>query len=276
LENLFNSLDIFLPKIFLGSILGVILSCLGVILVLRNMAFFCITLSQIATTSYAFILFFGIHGEYSVLLLSLITMTPLLYLSSKSQKTDTLLGVLFVLFGATSQLILSLGGSVKNHLLNAYFGDILTSEIEVFSVSFLLCVFSFLVFIYYYKKILFFSFDEDEYLVRNHTSKIDLIFLIIVIISLSVSVHLLGSFYSSAQILIPGFTGLFLFRSMKSIFIFSIFLSLFSSFLGFFISLLGFEFRGELIYFPTSSLIVCILGGISFFLILIKKLKSMK
>lgn len=252
------------------------MSSLGVILVLRNMAFFCITLSQIATTSYAFILFFGIHGEYSVLLLSLVTMTPLLYLSSKSQKTETLLGVLFVIFGATSQLVLSLGGSVKNHLLNAYFGDILTSEIEVMSLSFLLCIFSFIVFIYFYKKILFFSFDRDEYLVRNNSSKIDILFLIIVIVSLSVSVHLLGSIYSSAQILIPGFTALYLFRSMRGIFLFSIILSLFSSFLGFFISLLGFEYNGEIIYFPTSSLIVVILGLLSFFIILLKKIKIIK
>ncbi len=276
MENLFNSIDLFFPKIILGSILGIILSCLGIILVLRNMGFFCITLSQIATTSYAILLFFGMHGEFSVLILSLITMTPLLYLSSKSQKTDTLLGVLFVLFGAFSQLILSMGGSVKNHLLSAYFGDILTSEIEIFSVSFLLCIFSFLIFIYYYKKILFFSFDPDEYLVRNHTPKIDIIFLIIVIICLSVSVHLLGSFYSTAQILIPGFTGLFLFRSMKNIYIFSIIFSLLASFLGFFISLMGFEYGGEMIYFPTSSLIVTILGMSSFLLILFKKLNLKK
>ncbi len=261
MENLFNSIDLFFPKILLGSILGIILSCIGIILVLRNMGFFCITLSQIATSSYAILLFFGMHGEFSVLLLSLITMTPLLYLSSKSQKTDTLLGVLFVLFGALSQLILSMGGSVKNHLLSAYLGDILTSEIEIFSVSFLLCIF---------------SFDSDEYLVRNHTPKIDIIFLIIVIICLSVSVHLLGSFYSTAQILIPGFTGLFLFRSMKNIYIFSIIFSLLASFLGFFISLVGFEYGGEMIYFPTSSIIVTILGICSFLMILFKKLNLKK
>ncbi len=275
MENLFNSINLFLPKIFLGSILGAILTCLGVILVLRNMAFFCITLSQIATTSYAILLFFGLHGEFSVLFLSLCTMTPLLYISSKSHKTDTLLGVLFVLFGAFSQLILSMGGSVKNHLLSAYFGDILISEIEIFSFSFLICILSFLVYILNFKKILFYSFDQDEYIARGHSPKIDLVFLILVIICLSVSVHLLGSFYSTAMILIPGFTGLFLFRSLKGIFIFSVTLSLCSSFLGFFLSLIGFKYQMETIYFPTSSLIVSILGIFSFGIILFKKLRSM-
>ena len=272
MESVIQSIELFYPKILIGSILGSVLSCLGIILVLRNMSFFCITISQIATSIYAVTLFFGISGEYSVLLITLCMALPIFYWSAESNKMDTILGILFVSFSGFSQMLLAMGGNVKNHIVSAYLGDILLSDLNLTSPFLYLILFAFFGFILIYKKLLFLSFDRDEYLVRGSSRTIELIFLFILVLTLSISVNLLGSIYSSAQLLIPGFTAVLLFRSMGMVFFFSIFLSLFSGILGFMVSLIGFQKQNDIIYFPTSSTIVCFLALTSFVILIFRKL----
>ncbi|MCB1141827.1 MAG: metal ABC transporter permease [Leptospiraceae bacterium] len=267
MQNLITSIDLFLPQILLGSLLGLVLTSLGVIMVLRNMSFFGITLSQVASTSLAFTLFLGIENEFAIIALSSAIIIPIGYLSGFKDKTDILLGIIFVSFGALSQLLVTLGGNVQNHLLQSYFGDILTSQVSFHSYSVYLVIFSFLMYIILYKKILFYSFDQSEYITRKNMKYIDLFFLLIITISLSVSVRLLGSFYSAAQLLIPAFTCITVFRSMRMVFIFAGLLSLLSTILGFLISLVGTNYRGEEIYFPTSSTIVVLLSLLSAFVL---------
>lgn len=272
MENLITSIDLFLPQILLGSIMGIILSALGVIMVLRNLSFFGITLSQVATTSLAFTLFLGLENELFILLLSSFILIPIGYISGFKEKADIFLGILFVGFGALSQILVTFGGNVQNHLLQAYFGDILTSQVSLNSFSFYLALLSFFIFIILYKKILFYSFDPGEYVTRKEMRYIDLYFLAIITICLSVSVRLLGSFYSVAQLLIPAFTCISIFRSMKLVFLFSGILSVLATIGGFIFSLYGIQKGNELIYLPTSSTIVLVLILISLILFLLNKI----
>lgn len=272
MNDLFSNLSLFFPQILLGSLLGVFLSTLGIILVLRKMAFFGITLSQVSTFSFALTLFFGLKGEILPLLFSVFILVPIFYFTrSTKSKSDTILAILFVSFGSLSQILLSFGGNVQNHILAAYFGDILTSEIKLQSFMVLVLIINIIVFIFLYHKIIFFSFDQDEYIVRKYPRYIEVFFLGIVTSVLSISVNLLGSFYSGAQLIIPGFAALYLFRSLRWAIFFAAFLSSFSTFIGFFVSFQGIQWQGEYIYFPTSSSIVVCLAILSLFLISVKK-----
>ena len=273
MNSVVSNLQLFYPQLILGILLGAFLSVLGIILVLRRMAFLGVTLSQVATFAFAFSLFFGFKGEVLPIFISVFILTFIfLFVKTWKSKFDTILGVLFVSFGSASQILLSFGGNVQNHILAAYFGDILTSEVKFQSFMFPLLLITLFLFILYFRKIIFYSFDSDEYKVQKLNSYIDLIFFFIVNFVLSVSVNLLGSFYSASQLLIPAFVGLYLFKDLKNCIIFVGFFSTFMTLVGFVVSLIEISYRTEIIYLPTSSSIVVLSFLMGITLIGLKKL----
>lgn len=272
MESIINSISLFLPQILIGSIIGIFLSALGIILILRNLTFMGITISQIATLGFALTLFFGAKNELLSHLFSVIFFIPFfVFTRTAKNKGDTILGILFVSFGALSQILISFGGNVQNHLLAAYFGDILTSEVKFGSYSLPLLIICFLIFLIYYKRILFLSFDRDEFFVRGFGKFPEFIFFIIITLVVSIAVNLLGSFYSAALLIIPAFTALYLFRSMFACFLFAGLLSVFATFGGFILSLVEIQYKNEIIYLPTSSTIVCLLTLSSLVLVVIRR-----
>lgn len=273
MNEFLNTISFFYPQILLGSVLGALIASFGIIIVLRRMAFFGVTLSQVVTSSVAVSLFFGIQGELFVILLSCLFLIPLLVLyQSENTGGDTILGILFVSFTAISQLLLSLGGNVKNNLMSAYFGDILTSQVKLNFTSITILLLAILVFILIYPRILFLSFDENEFRVRKFSPKAtELAFYILMTVTISVCVNLLGSFYSIAHLLIPVYIAFPFARSMGFLFLFSITFSLIATLIGFSISLIPVQFRGEEIYFPTSSTIVVTMAVLGLIVLLVKK-----
>lgn len=275
MNSIFSNLELFYPQLILGILLGAFLSVLGIILVLRKMAFLSVTLSQVATFAFALSLFLGFKGEVLPILISVLILAPIFFLTQTSKsKSDTILGVLFVSFGSASQILLSFGGNVQNHILAAYFGDILTSEVKLQSFMFPLLLGNFLLFLIFFRKIVFYSFDSEEYKVQKLNPYVDLIFFLIVNFVLSIAVNLLGSFYSASQLLIPAFVSLYLFKDLKRCIIFSGFFSAFVTVFGFIISLVEIPYQKEIIYLPTSSSIVVTSFFIAMSLIILKKLRT--
>lgn len=275
MNEIWNTFQFFLPQVILGTVLGGLISCLGVIIVLRKMAFFGVTLSQVVSSSVAVGLFLGIQGDLFILLLSCLFLIPLIMLYKTNDSSgDTILGIVFVSFTAISQLLLNLGGNVKNHLMAAYFGDILTSQVKLNSTLIFLLSLCIILFILLYKRILFLSFDENEFIVRKLSPRLtEISFYFIMTIAISISVNLLGSFYSIAHLLIPVYTAVFFARSMRFLFIFSIIFSVISTIVGFLISLKQFSYGTEIIYLPTSSTIVVLMSLMGFGVLIYKKLR---
>ncbi|WCL48355.1 metal ABC transporter permease [Leptospira sp. GIMC2001] len=271
--EVFETFSFFFPQLMLGIVLGALLSLFGAFLVLRNMAFFGVALSQVVTSGVAVSLFLGIEGEWFAVFVSLVILAPLISINQRDRKhSDTLLGVLFVFFASFSQFLLSLGGNVKNQIMAAFFGDILTNQVKSSDLHFLLLFISFVLFIIFFRKFLFLSFDRDEFRVRGYSAIFyDLIFHGIAVLLLSISVHLLGSFYATAHLLIPAYTGLVFVRSVKGLLIFGVCISVMSTLLGFSISLIGIDYNNEIVYFPTSSTIVVVLAILGLFLRLLKR-----
>jgi ABC-type Mn2+/Zn2+ transport system permease subunit len=257
-----NSFSFFLPQLILGSIVGILLSMIGSFLVLRNSSFFGLTLAQVVSSGVAISLYLGIEGEWFAIIFSLIVISPMIASNTKSNlHNDTLLGILFVFFASFSQFLLSMGGNVKNQIMTAYFGDILTNQVIATDYHYVFLLVSILIFSFFFKKFLFLSFDREEFKIRqNHLLFYELLFHAIIIIIISVAVHLLGSFYATAHLLVPGFVALKMVRDMRSLLISCALISFISTLIGFTISLIGFEHSGEVIYFPTSSTIVVVLS----------------
>jgi len=224
--------------------------------------------------SVAFSLFMAWENELAPILLSMLLIFPMLLLrKSNMMKEEVILGILFVFFASLSQVLLALGGNVQNHLLASYFGDILTSQVKLNSLSVWLALFSFFVYIALFRRFLFLSFDREEYRIQIGNPVIyDTIFYMILSVAVTVAVNLLGSFYSIAHMLIPVFTLLPFVRSTKILAILCILFSILGTAGGFLLSLTGINYHGEEIYFPTSSLIILFLCLLSFSMFLFRSL----
>ena len=220
-----KTIEFFLPQILLGTVLGGLISILGVVLVLKKKAFFGITVSQVISSSVALGLFFGLSNEILTLGITILILIPLIYFLKLNDSDDTILGIVFVGFTAFTQLLLNMGGNVKNHIMAAYFGDILTSSVK-FKIEIIgILIIAVLIYILIYKKILFLSFDRDEYITRYGSPiRLEILYYLTIITVISITVNLLGSFYSIAHLLIPCFAGLQFARSMKFLLIFSFYL----------------------------------------------------
>ncbi len=270
--NILKNWEIFLPQIFIGSVLGALLSVIGILLVLRNMTFFGVTLSQAVSFSVAFSLFMAWENELSPILISMLLIFPMILLrKSNVIKEEVVLGILFVFFASLSQVLLALGGNVQNHLLASYFGDILTSQVKLNSLSVWLAILSFFVYLALFRRFLFLSFDMEEYRIQvGNPILYEIIFYFILSVAVTVAVNLLGSFYSIAHMLIPVFTILPLVRSTRVLAVLCILFSILGTTGGFLLSLTGVDYHGEEIYFPTSSLIILFMCLLSFSIILIR------
>lgn len=272
--NILKNWDLFLPQMVIGSVIGALLSVIGILLVLRNMTFFGVTLSQAVTFSVAFSLFMAWENELAPIVISMILIFPMLLLrKNNSFKEEVILGILFVFFASLSQVLLSLGGNVQNHLLASYFGDILTSQVKLNSLSVWLALFSFILYIALFRRFLFLSFDREEYRIQiGNPILYDTLFYMILSVAVTVAVNLLGSFYSIAHMLIPVFTLLPFVKSTRSLAILCILFSILGTAGGFLLSLTGINYHGEEIYFPTSSLIILFMCVLSFSFILVRSL----
>ncbi|XDD43825.1 metal ABC transporter permease [Leptospira sp. WS60.C2] len=266
MTSLLSSWNLFLPQIVLGSLVGALLAVLGILIVLRGMTFFGVTLSQAVTFSVALSLFMEWPGEIVPILFSCILVFPLLYVRKlPGIKEEVILGILFVFFSAASQFMLALGGNVQNHLMAAFFGDILISQVRADSIGIYVAGFFFFLYLSFFRRFLFISFDRDEYKIQvGNPLPFDLLFYIILAASLTVAVNLLGTFYSIAHLLLPVFALLPIIHSLRILTIVCALFSIVSTCLGFILSLVGLERNGEIIYFPTSSSIILVLCFFAF------------
>ncbi|MDF3819397.1 metal ABC transporter permease [Leptospira sp. 96542] len=276
MTDLLTHWELFLPQILLGSIMGALLSVLGILIVLRKMAFFGVTLSQAVTFSVALSLFLNWDVEVFPVLFSCVLVFPLLFFRRfESVSEDVVLGILFVFFASASQFLLSFGGHVQNHLMASFFGDILTSQVRLTSIGVYVAIGFFVTYLSFFRRFLFISFDRDQYKIQvGNPIYFDFLFYIILAASLTVAVNLLGTFYSVAHLLIPVFTLLPIIRSLRLLALVSILFSALATIFGFYLSLFGVEAGGETIYFPTSSSIVLLLCVVSFFVYFVRFLNT--
>ncbi len=256
-----DNIIFYLPQIFIGTIVGILTAIIGIIVILRKTIFMGITLSQSITVAIIISLLLEIHLEGVVHILSIILFLPLyLYLESTKHK-EAILASGFVFYAAAGQILTIVGANVQNHVVTAYFGNILLlSEKEWLHI-----IFPFLIilalFIFFYRWILAVSFDKEYAMVANLPVKlIESIYFIILTAILSTSIYFMGSFYSIAHLIIPGFIGIQIAKNLKFAFLIAILISMSSTIIGFIISLMEINLGNQLYHLPTSSMIIIILS----------------
>src|SRR5690606_6775216 len=114
-----------------------------------------------------------------------------------------------------SQVMIAMGGNVQNHLLAAFFGDVLTTPVEELFHLWPTILFGGIGFAFVYRNLLSISLDRDQAVLAGVPVRIveALFFLLLCVISAQ-AINLMGSFYTLTQMIVPGLFALAVARSV--------------------------------------------------------------
>lgn len=258
-----ESLSFYAPQIITGSIIGVLTAVVGVFVILRRMIFAGIALSQAASAAVVLTLLLEMHSEPAVFALTIAVFLPFYLLQHRSERLpDAVLAGSLVFFSALSQILLALGAGAQNHLITAFFGNILTMPEHEWQHLWFPVLISGTAFAYLYRPLLSVSFDRTYARTSGlNPWAIEVPFFLLLIACLTTAIYLMGSFYSVAHLIIPGLVGLSFARSMRTAFILAVAISLFSTLAGFSLSLVPLNINGQTLNLPTSSTVILVLSA---------------
>lgn len=262
-SEILASLLFYKSQIITGAIIGLLTSLLGVFVILRRMIFSGIALSQAASAAVVMTLLLELHSEPAVFAMTLGLFAPFYILQQRSNRNpDAVLAASLVFFAALGQLLLAFSAGAQNHLITAFFGNILTMPENEWGHLWLPFTLGTAVLIGLYRPLLAVSFDR---VYARHSglrpALVEIPFFLLLTACLTTAIYLMGSFYSIAHLIIPGLIGLAFARSMGVAFLIAAAISLFATFSGFAISLMPFDIAGTTIHLPTSSTIIIVLAA---------------
>jgi len=252
-----------------GIIVAFIAPLIGIFLVLRRYSLIADTLSHISLAGVAMAFLFGWNP--------IITTIGVTTLSSigieKLRNTKHIYGesalALFLSGGlALATVLLSLGKGFNSNLLNYLFGSIVTVTTNDVLTIFILAIVIVVLIILFYKELVYITFDEESAKVSGLPVRfINTLFIMLVALTISLAIPIIGILLITALIVIPVVTALQLRRSFMRTIIYSEIISILSVVSGIFISY----------YFnlSTGGTIVLLMLGIFLIVMLSKKVFKM-
>lgn len=245
-------------QLLLGAALGGLCAALGVFVLLQRMILFGLTLSQAATFAAAVGLMNGWHNEASVIFLNLLLMLPFFLIHRRrppAMDSILLAGLLF--FAAAAQIMLAFGGNVQNHLLSAYFGNILTVESDEWHHLLPWGIGAVLVFFLFFRNFTAVFFDRDQAQLSQYPVRTtEAVFFLLLSPVMGLSINLMGSFYGVAHLILPAIFGVTVMRSVAGAVAAAAAYSIVCTAAGFSISLIPVPVGDTTINLPTSSTII--------------------
>ncbi len=233
--------------LIVGVLIALCSSLLGVTLVLKRFSFIGDGLSHVAFGAMAIAGVLHINNEMIFVLPATILCAILLLRTGKHAKTqgDAAIAMLSVGALAIGYMLLNLfstSSNISGDVCSSLFGStsILTlNTLEVWlSVGLSVAVVA--IFLLFYNKIFAVTFDED--FARASGTQVEaynLLIAIVIAVIIVLAMNLVGSLLISALIIFPAMSAMRVFRSFKSVTLFSAVLSVVCSVLGILISILG-------------------------------------
>lgn len=271
---MFETFAFYWLQILAGAALGAALSVLGVFVVLRRLAVFGITLSQATTTAVSLTLLLNLKGPQSsdasrfvgdglVLLLSAVFMAPFYIAIIRAQSDRGALLVLgMVVFAALSQSLLALGGQVQSHLVQAFFGNVLTTNASDLAHLWLPFGVLGLLFAFFYRDLLAVAFDRDHaHLSGAPVRMVEVFFFLALSYAVAEGINLMGSFYTLAQLIVPALVALSVTRNVPAALLVAAVYAAVMTVAGFVLSLVPLPLPEGPVNLPTSSTIVLLLAA---------------
>lgn len=215
--------------LLVGALVGASSGYLGSFMVLKRMSLVGDALSHVALPGIAIALMFGLNPMLGALTALIVSTFGIWYLSEHSEVyPEALVGVFF-----TAALSLGLLITPEPELLEALFGNI--DSIQMFD-GFIVILGALVIFAItsaISKKLLLGVVSEDLSKAQNvDTSKINLIYLLLVALVVAMGVKFLGTLLTGAMVIIPAATAKNIAKSIKSFHILSVILGVASAVLG--------------------------------------------
>ena len=260
----------FMQRALISGI-AISISCplIGLFLILKRFSLFGDAISHVAFGGIALGLFLKSNPIWVSLIVSIIGALAIIKLnSSKRIYSDSSISVLLSLGLAMGLVLISLSGGFSIDITSYLFGSILLVNTEETLSTILLSVIVITFVIFYYKKLIYLVFNEEQALVNGiNTVVLNILFITLATIAIVMSIRLIGVLMVSSLLIIPNVSSLLLGYGFKKTILFSICFSLISVILGI---ILAFEWN-----ITPSGMIVITSAGI-FFGVNVLKLFSSK
>lgn len=227
-------LPFFQRALIIGVLLGILMAIIGVFVVLRRMSFFSDAFGHVALTGIAFGLLLQVNPYLSALLFTLIIAIGISFVRSQSNlPLDTILGVLFSSSVALGVILVQLTPGYQSDLISFLFGDILAvSQFDIYLTT-IVSLLALLIILFSGKHFIAITFDAD--LAQAEGIKVntyELIFMLLLAGIIALAIKLVGVILVTALLIIPAATAHNLTRSLASMFVCSIIVSLLSIITG--------------------------------------------
>jgi len=219
-------------------IVAVVAPLIGIFLVLRRYSLIADTLAHVSLAGIAIGLFLGINPVLTALATSVVASLGIERLRiSKRVSGESALALFLSGSLALAVVILSLARGFNSGLINYLFGSIVTvtaSDVRMISI---LAVIVIMLVVFFYKQLVYVTFDEEAAKVSGvPTRLVNTVLIILAALTVALSIPIVGVLLISALIVIPITAALQLKKSFIRTIVYAEIISLFSVITGILIS----------------------------------------
>lgn len=276
MSNMFETLAVYFEYPFVryalvtGVLIALCSSLLGVTLVLKRFSFIGDGLSHVAFGAMAVAAVLNVSNDTLIVMPVTVISAVLLLTAGQKRKLkgDASLAVISVSSLAIGYLLMNIFSSSSNlsgDVCSTLFGSV--SILTLTQSDVIICaVFSVIViavFCIFYNKIFAVTFDENFARATGiNASLYNLIISITIAVIIVLAMNLVGSLLISALIIFPALSAMRIFKSFKSVTLFSVFLSVICTVLGIIISVLaGTPVGSTIVAADLAVFVLCNLAG---------------
>lgn len=205
----------------MGILIALIVPTIGYFLVLRRQSVIGDTLSHVALSGAAFGMISHIYPVYTATIFSLIAALAIESLRRRFESYAELsLSIVLSVGVGLAAIFISLGNT--QGILSYLFGSLALITIKDIIMVIILGILTFITIMFFYKDLFYISFDEEAaHLAGISVRFINLIFSILVALTVAISMRIVGALLISSLMVLPVATSLLIAKSFKSGLIYS-------------------------------------------------------
>jgi zinc transport system permease protein len=229
----------FMQRAFIAALLvGAVSPIIGSFIVMRRLSFIGDTLSHTALAGVTIGVMVGLNPIIGGMVIAVLAALGINKLREQYRNFEELAMLIISSAGmALAIVLISLSGGFTTSISTYLFGSIVVvTKMDLLAIS-LMAVTILLVVIFLYKELLFISFDEESAKISGIKYRsLNLIFVILVALTIAVSMRIVGILLISAMMIIPVATSMQIAKSFKQTLVLAILFAEIASISGFIIA----------------------------------------
>lgn len=239
IHNLINNFEIIQYPLYVGLLLSVTASILGVVLVLKRYSMIGDGLSHVSFGVYAVAIGLGLTNAPILVVIPIVILAAYILLrigESKELKSDAAIG----LFSSSALAIGYLVGAMKHggfttDINSLMFGSIVFANRQDFIIMLITAIIVIGLFVLMYHRIFAVTFDESFAKATGvHTRMMNMLFASLTAVTIVIGMRIMGTLLISSIIIFPALSSMQLFRKFKHVILSSACIAIFTFLIAFF------------------------------------------